>query len=320
MTVSNRKNNHRGFSFRPTFIILHSTFLIFFSGCFVKKELAKKKIIPDKSPEVVFHELKKNELQFDWLGLKADAQATIDNKSNSFKIAIRIRRDSLIWLSASSLLGVEALRVHITPDSIKFIDKINSLYYTGSMDSLSEKFDIDADFEMLQSLLIGNSIDLKDTADLKISVQKGDYLLSSLKKRKLKKILRKNEKLERKSEKLEKKNISNDTEKKSERMERKSEKLEKEEEKYDMILQSIWIEPEIFKITKTAIYDLKTNHSLIAEYGNFSSEENQKIPQLANFYSESKKNTKLKLEYSKITINIPQSVPFNIPENYERRF
>ena len=33
-----------------------------------------------------FQELKKNELQFEWLSLKADAQATIYDKSNSFKI------------------------------------------------------------------------------------------------------------------------------------------------------------------------------------------------------------------------------------------
>ncbi len=315
MTIKKNKFSFLYFIINSSFFFLLSFFLL--TGCFVKKELGKKKIIPDKSPEVVFQELKKNELQFDWLSLKADAEATMDEKTNSFKIAIRIRKDSLIWLSASSLMGVEGLRAQITPDSIKVLDKINSQYYIGSMDSLSEKFNVDADFEILQSLLIGNSIDLKDTADLKISVQKGDYLLSSLKKRKLKKVLRKNEKLEKKSEKLEKK--TNESEKKSERLERKSEKLEKEEEKYDMLLQSLWIDPETFKITKTAVHDLKTNHSLVAEYGNFEILENQKVPHIANFSSESKKNMKVKLEYSKVVFNLPQSVPFNIPENYERK-
>lgn len=291
-------------------------FLFLSSGCFVKKELAKKKIIPDKSPDAVFEELKKNELHFDWLSMKADARTTIDDKSNSFKINIRIRKDSLIWMSVSSVIGVEAARAEITPDSIKFMDKINSLYYIGDMDSLQEKFDVDADFETLQSLLIGNSIDLMDSGNLKISVQKGDYLLSTFKKRNLKRILKKNEKLEKKSEKLEKKSNPNDMEK----YKKKSEKIGKEEEKYDMILQSLWIDAELFKITKISINDLKTNHSLIAEYENFILVENQQVPHRASFHSESRKNMKMDLEYSKITLNIPQSVPFNIPEKYERKY
>lgn len=287
----------------------------------MKKELAKKKIIPDKSPDVVFRELKKNELRFDWLSMKADARATMDDKSNSFKVNIRIRKDSLIWMSVSSVIGVEAARAEITPDTIKFMDKINSHYYIGEMDSLAEKFDVDADFETLQSLLIGNSIDLKDSTNLKISVQKGDYLLSTLKKRKLKRILKKNEKLEKKSERLEKKsNGNNEGEKKNEKYEKKSEKIEKEEEKYDMILQSLWIDAELFKITRISINDLKTNHSLIAEYSKFSAEENQQVPHSIRFHSESKKNMVVDIEYSKVTLNVPQSVPFNIPEKYERKY
>lgn len=291
-------------------------FLFFSSGCFVKKELAKKKIIPDKSPDAVFEELKKNELHFDWLSMKADARTTMDAKSNSFKINIRIRKDSLIWISVSSVIGLEAARAEITPDTIKFMDKLNAHYYIGNIDSLLEKFDVAADFETLQSLLIGNSIDLKDSSSLKISVQKGDYLLSAFKKRNLKRILKKNEKLEKKSEKLEKKSGSNDVEK----YKKKSEKIEKEDEKYDMILQSLWIDAELFKITKISIDDLKTNHSLIAEYENFTLIENQRVPHRASFHSESRKNMKMELEYSKIILNIPQSVPFNIPEKYERKY
>lgn len=304
-------------------IITRAFFLIIFfplSGCFVKKELAKKKIIPDKSPEVVFEELKKNELQFDWLSLKAEAKTTVDEKSNSLKVNIRIRKDSLIWISLSSIMGVEAARAEITPDTIKLMDKINSVYYISGIDSLSEKFDVDADFETLQSLLIGNSIDLKDTGNLQISVQKGDYLLSTFKKRKLKRLIRKNEKLEKKGERLDKKNNPTDGEKKNEKYEKKSGKIEKEEEKYDMILQSLWVDAELFKITRISINDLKTNHTLIAEYENFSMVENQQVAHLANFHSESKKNMKITLEYSKITLNIPQAVPFNIPEKYERKF
>lgn len=282
--------------------------------------MTKKKLLPDKSPDEVLAGLKKNQFQFDWLSLKADAMATIDGKSSSFKVNIRIRKDSLIWMSVSSIVGIEAVRAQVTPDSLKFMDKINSEYYIGPTDSLLEKMDIDADFETLQALLVGNSIDLKDSAELKISVQKGDYLLSVFKKRKLKKLLRKNEKIEKKSEKLEKKANNGNADNRNEKYEKKSEKLEKEDEKYDMMLQSLWVDAALFKITKIAINDLKTNSTLIAEYGNFSLVEAQQIPMTANFYLENKKNTKVRFDYSKAILNTPQSVPFTIPEKYERKY
>lgn len=303
-----------------SFLLVNVSFLWLLSGCAVKKELGKKNIIPPKNPEFVFEELKKNELQFDWLSLKAEVNTILEEKTNSFKVNIRIRKDSLMWISVSTIFGVEAFRLEITPDSLKIMDKINSAYFIGEIDSLLDKFDVDADFETLQSLLVGNSLDLKDSSNLKVSLQKGDYLLSTFKKRMLKRLIRKNEKLEKKSEKLEKKTSVGDSEKKSLKYEKKSEKIEKEDDKYDMVLQSFWVDAVLYKIKKISINDLKTNQTLIAEYENFAELESQKIPRIVRFSSENKKNMKATLEYSRFIINVPQSVPFNIPEKYERKF
>ena len=39
-------------------------------------------------------------------------------------------RDSAIWLSISPLLGIEAVRVLLTKDSVKALDRLNNIYYS----------------------------------------------------------------------------------------------------------------------------------------------------------------------------------------------
>lgn len=63
-----------------------------------------------------------------WISAKASVNATIDNDKNSFNINMRMCRDSAIWVSVSPLLGIEAVRVLLTPDTVRFLDRINHEY------------------------------------------------------------------------------------------------------------------------------------------------------------------------------------------------
>lgn len=68
-----------------------------------------------------------------------------------------MRRDSIIWMNVKKL-GIEAVRVQITKDSVYLIDRINNQYAIKSIDFLTEKFNLPANFSTLQALLLGNPI------------------------------------------------------------------------------------------------------------------------------------------------------------------
>jgi hypothetical protein len=68
---------------------------------------------------------------------------------------IRVRKDSLIWLSVSKL-GIEAVRTLITPDSIIVLDKIHKETVAFDFPTLSRQFNFTINFALLQSLLAGN--------------------------------------------------------------------------------------------------------------------------------------------------------------------
>ncbi len=113
--------------------------------------------IPDSTQNLVItpkRELELQESDFEHLKLKTKIDFRSPVFNQSFPANIHIRKDSIIWISVS--LGIEAARAKITPDSIFFMDRINKKYYNMSLNELSRQFNFDLNFNLFQSLLVGN--------------------------------------------------------------------------------------------------------------------------------------------------------------------
>ena len=81
-----------------------------------------------------------------------------DGKDYDVNSHIRMYKDSAIWISANAILGIEALRVLVTKDSVKLVDKINKIYTARSIDYLQEMTALPLDLYTLQELIIGNGV------------------------------------------------------------------------------------------------------------------------------------------------------------------
>ncbi|HEY8387935.1 MAG TPA: DUF4292 domain-containing protein [Parasegetibacter sp.] len=81
-----------------------------------------------------------------------------DGKKNEVSANLRMKKDSAIWVSITAVLGIEALRVMITPDSIRLMDKLNKQYEIHPFSYLTEVTKIPLSFSMVQDLLIGNPV------------------------------------------------------------------------------------------------------------------------------------------------------------------
>ena len=109
----------------------------------------------------IFSKVEKNKIDFHTFSakLKVNYEGS-DGKDNDFTAFLRMKKDSAIWVrvEASALLGIEALRILITPDSVKIFNKLNKEIIFRSVSYLQEMARIPLDFYTLQDLLIGNPI------------------------------------------------------------------------------------------------------------------------------------------------------------------
>ena len=97
-----------------------------------------------------------NNLEFNYFSGKA--KINFDDGANNYNLNanIRIKHDSIIWVSAySSLFKIG--KCLITTDSIFILKDIQSNeYYKYSFDSLTKKIGYDVNYEIIESILMGN--------------------------------------------------------------------------------------------------------------------------------------------------------------------
>jgi len=99
-----------------------------------------------------------NDVRFDYLSSKAKIDYESDVQSVSGTANIRIKKDSIIWISLSPGLGIEAARVQVTEDSVVLLDKVNKAYYIYDFPSLSKKLKFDLNYHLVESVVLGNLI------------------------------------------------------------------------------------------------------------------------------------------------------------------
>ena len=69
-----------------------------------------------------------NEFDYDYLKAKAKFRYNDGKEDLKATANFRIKKDSLIWMSISASLGIEAARVMINKDSMAIMDRLNKQY------------------------------------------------------------------------------------------------------------------------------------------------------------------------------------------------
>lgn len=271
---------------RVVFALLFVSLL--FSSCKSRKKITLNNgrcILDFKNAKTLTSHLKEKEFGFDRINAKLSVDAEIDSTSASFTVTLRMKKDSIIWMSLSKL-GIEGARVLITKDSVKFIKRPlgedNGKYFVGDYAYISKMLNTDLDFEMLQSLLIGNSVEFYDEDEkIKPGIDNCQYTLGTIRKKKLRKVMEKGKELKEP-------------------------------------VQSIYMIPETYKIARILFYEFGPDRSFDARYSEYELKDStQLFPMKMNYTIKAQKTVKIDLAYSKIVLNEEQTFPFKIPENYE---
>ena len=77
---------------------------------------------------------------FEWLTAKLDIQAEVNGQSyNDLSGQLRMRKDSIIWVSLTATMGMEVLRAKISADSIWVLNRMEKTYLAEPMDSLAQQ-------------------------------------------------------------------------------------------------------------------------------------------------------------------------------------
>ena len=243
---------------------------------------AVREPIKEEGAEFLTNKLKEHELKFNQFSAKFNVTYQVDRKKTNVSGNLRIDYDSIIWISITPALGIEAVRLMLTPDSIKYINRLGNTYFVRDFAYMNQLINKTLDYDMAQSFLIGNDFSLYESNTFKASVENQQYKLSTTDRRKLRRFVRRSE------------------------------------DDISIPIQSIWLDPANFKVSKVLLKEAeRDSRRFVAEYSEFEDVDGKLIPTNLDFKVETEeKKVRIQIKYSKIELDQEQTYPFRIPDSY----
>ncbi len=273
---------------RQCLYILAGVFLLSITSCKTRQQLpavprSEVKPMENESVAELMSRLDSASFKASWINAKASVTTIQEGNETSFNITLRARRDSIIWISISPLLGIEVARVIITGDSVKFLDRLHNQYQVSTFETINKLLQLKVNFEIVQALMFGNFFAYKKNENRFNSVYLEDryYILSSLNKKKLKRSL-------------------------------------EEKDLNKPVIQDVYINSGYYRILKMSVEDQKIGKTLLTEYDDFRQTEAGQFPFKSKTKITAEKDFEIQIEYGKLNVGQEQEFPFTVPSNYER--
>ncbi len=250
------------------------------TSCSSKKALTKTTLREFTAAKLI-QEVEENQFEFDNFVAKMNMKIETKDRNLNVKGQLRMKKDSIIWTSISMPMGLEVLRIKVTSDSVFFLNRTEKTYLIENIEVFNEISPMITTIGFIQAVLVGNDINLRESDDYKIEISDGQYNL--LISKKLKKSIKNND------------------------------------EDWKVMLKDIWIDPQLFKITKYHIREYNDSKRKIdLQYSDFEEIKGKYLPTEINIDIHGDIYLKAKIEFSNITIDEPLEFNFSIPKKYER--
>lgn len=227
--------------------------------------------------------INKKRLHYTYFTSRISTEIESPGFDKSFKTNLRVKKDSIIWISISAL-NVVIANAAISKDSFKLVNKFDKKYLFESFNYLNEIFDTELDYLLFQQIIVGNLPTLNTEDKYKLIPDTAYYLLSTLGKRKLKRSLEKDKLLKKES-----------------------------------LIYRYWVYPGIFRPARIVINDLQDTTELDIKYLQYEMVDSNLVPMdvLINASSPRQKAS-ISLKYSRTKVNEITDFPFKVPEDYEK--
>lgn len=126
----------------------------------VRKTSLSEGSASDSVLNAVLQKLKENSLDFNYLALRYKTNYSDEEINQQFSANIRIKRDSIIWISLTGAMGFEGARLAVTQDSFFLLNKLTKEYTAKPISYLSQIVPLNTNLQMLQNLMLAQPIEL----------------------------------------------------------------------------------------------------------------------------------------------------------------
>lgn len=274
--------------------------LLGLSSCKTTRVLTRTTTVKPITTGKLIRNIESNAFDYKYLAIKKiSCQFDNGKTKTSFRASIFAEKDKQITVMLSKL-NFPVGRLWLTPDSVKFINYLEKTYFVGNYSYLSSLMEMDLDFEIINAIISSNVFSLrdekkdKDLKDFNTKIDSGLYVLQSIQKLNSKPKYQKPG--ERRNGRKERKILLNAS-----------------------VDQSVYIDPETFKVRKIVMDDAVNSRKLNISLNDYTAIKNQTYPGDISFQFISPENEiHLNLNLSGFSLGSEKEFRFRVPEKYTR--
>ena len=288
-------------SIKPIVFALAGIVLISLSSCRTTRVITKTTTIarPITTGKLI-RNIDNNAFDYKHLSIKKiSCQFDNGKTKTSFKASILAEKDKRITILLSKL-NIPVARIWLTPDSVKLINYFEDTYLLDDYSYLSSLVGIDLDFETIHAIISNNMFSLRDDKHDKenyeymTKIDSGLYVLESVKKLKIKKATQRIN-ARKPGKNLKKGNVD------------------------APVLQTIFIDPETYKIRKIRMDDSANSRKLNIEFSDFVPVNRQTYPgEISLNFVSPDSAVQLRIRLSGFSTTDDKEIRFKVPENFTR--
>jgi len=223
--------------------------------------------------------MKQNIVEAEWLTAKARINYQDEEQSMKITATIRLRKDSVLWMNFKKL-SIEGARVLITPDSIYLMDRLNKEYAIFGFDYLERRFNMP-------------TVINEDTGETASGFQSLQQLLLG------------------NAPIFPDKSFSADV----------NEQQYELEKNFSGFSIQYGLDGLLFTLANMAFHDRGFDRTLSVEQGDYKSvgnTENFSYVRNLKFKGQETGDISIKVKFSRVELNSPKSIRFEIPSHYKK--
>jgi hypothetical protein len=124
---------------------------------FLVMSCSKKVVSPAITVTPPKPKLNIEEIDFGYMQGKARMVLRDANKEREMKANIRVRKDSVIWMTFS-VIGVQGGKALVNKDSITIVSNVDKEYYVFDYKELSKRYNFEINYDVIQAAMLGNLV------------------------------------------------------------------------------------------------------------------------------------------------------------------
>ena len=109
-----------------------------------------------QNKEALLNLISGGDISPEWTSLNSKIKVNKEGKEIAFSAQIRVKKDSLIWVSIKAPLGIEVFRALITQDSVCYMNRMNKTYFVKAISHLKKVVKADISYNQLQNILFAS--------------------------------------------------------------------------------------------------------------------------------------------------------------------